>query len=447
MTLPISFLEKRLGGLTLDDFEIYLSETCHLTIESKEGSISSFEEAHEHGVAIRLFQKGRYGFCCSSSWDVPLLEKMVARAYEGLRLLEPRPIRLEALLPSSGPAGRPEKEKKASKDPVQKREKMELARELEREAMAFDPRIRRIRNAQYSEEEKKIIIRNSRGLSCSDSSTIHEISLMVVAEDRGEQQMAWQSDFSHSFFGISPKKTAGIAAEKAISQLGGQIISTRKTPVVLDSLVAASFLGVLSSSFLGDQVQKNRSALRNRLGQKIYSPQVTIVDDGRLEGGYASFLFDGEGVERKRHEVVSQGELREFLHDSGSAAEAGCASTGNAIRSSYKDPPHPGATNFFILPGKGNLDRLIEEMGVGFWVRDVIGIHTADPVTGDFSLGASGIWIDGGKRQRPVRGVTLSGNLHTLFKNVVKAGEELAFYHEYGAPPLLIREMDVGGTS
>ncbi len=437
---PIQFLESKLSSLSIDDYEIYLSESYLLSLEVKDGRMESLDEAVERGVAVRLFKKGLCGFSCSSSWETPLLERMIELAYESFSILEPGPsYHLPGDHKVSG-------KKFSGSSPIVKSQKLEMALAMEQAARSFDPRIQRVRSAQLSEELKSIHLKNSRGLDCQDGAAMYELSMMVVAQEKAEQQMAWESCFSPSFEELQPHQVAHGAAEKAISQIGGVPVKTQRASVVLDSMVATSFLGVLSHSFFADQVQKNRSALRQQLDKNIYSPSITLIDDGRLQGGRSTFSFDGEGNQTQRNALVTQGRLNQFLSDSLSAEEVGQKSTGNAVRSSFKESPHVGATNFFILPQKGSLDHLLQEMGVGFWVRDVIGVHTADPVTGDFSVGASGIWIEGGRRNKPVRGVTLSGNLHRLFKNVVRVGGETVFYDSFGSPPLLIRELDIGGV-
>jgi PmbA protein len=440
---PISFLEKKIASLSLDDYEIYTAESRLFSAQAKEGEVEMSEEAAERGVAVRLFRDGRCGFACSSDWDPAFLERMLLLSYNSLPLIE-EGTRFD--LPSSEVKGVKGEKGAPSAQEAGTEEKLEMALALEREAKRYDRRIRRVRDARYSGELKTVRLKNSRGLAAECSVSHHSLSLMVVAEgeEGTDQQMAWEDEFSPRFSGLDPKKIATSAAERAISSLGARPIATQRSPALLDPMVAASFLGVLSSSFLGDQVKKNRSALKDKLEKEIYAQEVTIVDDGRLPGGYATLPFDGEGTETRRNELVSKGVLRQFLYDARTATEVSRSSTGNALRPGFKEPPRVGPTNFFVEPGKGKLEDLLKEMGTGFWIRDVIGVHTADPVTGDFSLGASGIWIEGAKKT-PVRGVTISGNLHELFKRVVRIGGEVRFYHCYGSPPLLVSGIDIGG--
>lgn len=435
----ITWLEKRLSGLSLDAYEIYAIESRQFSAEAKDGQIDAVDEAVERGVAVRLFKGRRISFGSVSGFDAAFLERMVDLAYNSLSVVEEGVV---PELPSSGaPAGPP-----LGTESRDRPAKLQMALDLEKHAKQFDKRISRVRDATYAEELRTVTMKNSRGLESRHGASRYELSLMAMAEDGGGSEMAWESDFADRVETLDPARAAREAAEKAVSQLGGKPTATRRCPVVLDAMVAASFLGVLSSSFFGDQVLKNRSSLAGKLGQTVYAPSVTIVDDGGLKGGYNSFPFDAEGVATERRAVVQGGVLKAFLYDLIAAAQAGARSTANGVRPSFKEPPRVGATNFFIEGGDKSLEELLATMGSGFWVRDVIGVHTADAVTGDFSLGASGIWMEGGKRAHPVRGVTVSGNLHELLKRVVAVGRDVRRYHAYGAPPLLIEGIDVGGT-
>lgn len=435
---PIRYLESRLSSLSLDGFEIYRTEKREMTVEAKEGQVDSLDRAVERGIAVRLFREGLCGFSCSSDETTAFLDRMTDLAYNSLQIVEEGGrIRLPTGKANEGP--KPGGLRTEVSGPAQ------IALDLERFAMAYDTRVLRVRDASYSEEESTITLRNSRGLDRTFTRARYSLSLMVMAEEKGRQEMAWDHDFSTDLSQLNPKDLAERAAEKAVSQLGGRPVPTQKAAALLDPSVAASFVGVLSPSFYADQIQKNRSALRGRKGEKFYAPAVAIVDDGTLEGGFESFPFDAEGVPSRRNALVSGGVVQGFLYDLSAAEKEEGSSTGNAVRPSFKEPPRVGATNFFISRGSGGTEDLLGAMGRGFWIRDVIGMHTVDPVTGDFSVGASGQWVEGGKPSHPVRGVTVSGNLHELLRRVERVGGEMKFYHSFGAPQLLIGELDIGG--
>lgn len=440
---PLVFLFDKLGSLPLDGFEIYQSETRLFLAQSNEGEVELTEEALERGVAIRLFKGGKASFACSSDWTPPFLERMIDLSYNSLSVLE-EGDRFELPAKNGGTSDYgswgPSPSSSASR-----RDKLEAAVLLETETRKFDHRIVRVRDARYSEETRHIRLKNSRGIEGEFSRTLCELSAMVMAEEGGNQEMAWEEEFSDHFEGIHPREMARRVAEKAVSQLGAQPVKTQKVSVILDPVVGASFLGILASSFFADQVQRNRSALRGRLGEKIYSDRVSLVDDGRYAGGVGTAPFDGEGFPTQKNELVNKGTLRQFLYDARSATLEGRESTGNGIRPHFKEQPRVGATNFYVVPGEASLEGLFSSMGRGLWIRDVIGMHTADSVTGDFSVGASGIWIENGRKNNPVRGITVSGNLHELFAKVVEVGSELRFYRSYGCPPLWVEALDIGG--
>lgn len=438
---PIPVLEEKFSPLKVDGFEIYYLRSHQLSIEAKEGEVESCQEAISQGVAVQLFHQGRIGFASTSEVSEPLLERVVTLAYNTLTLIE------EAV-PFALPEGRVVPPWSGGHDATLARrpvgEKAALAILLEQEARRVDPRVTRVRGARYEEREETITLKTSRGFNGRYTKTLCELSLMAVAEEKGCQEMAWESEFSPKFSELTAAPGRR-AAERALSLLGAKPISTRKAPAILDPQVGASLLSVLSASLLGDQVVRGKSVLKDRVGEEVYAKNVNLVDDGCRPGGFATAPFDGEGMPTQRTDLVAAGRLQGFLHDRASAAKMKAASTGNGMRPVYKERPRVGASNFFMEPGTLPLEQIIRELGCGFWILDLIGVHTADPVTGDFSLGACGFWMEKGTKV-PVRGVAVSGNLHELFKKVVSVGSEIRFYHGYGCPPLLISEIDIGGV-
>lgn len=437
----ISFLERRISSLNVDDYEIYQIRSRQLWVESKDLQVDAFEESVSSGVAIGLFRKNKRGFASASGEGEAFLEKALSLASNSLDVVEEG----DAL---SLPPQTPFRESAAVDRELSCRpfaSKAAKAVALERKAREFDRRVTRVRGSRYQEVGETVALKNSRGFDGRYVRTLCELSLMVMAEENGEREMAWENEFSPFFDGLDPARPACRAAEQAVSLLGAKPISTRRVPALLDPAVGASLLGVLSTSFLGDQVMKGKSVLKDKVGELIYSREISLVDDGLREAGYATVPFDGEGVTTRRKETVSSGRLNGFLHDLTSAARLKAEPTGNGMRPIYKEIPRAGVTNFFVEPGSASQEDLRREMGKGFWITDLIGVHTADPVTGDFSLGAAGFWLEGSDK-KPVRGVAVSGNIHELFKKTVRVGSDIRFYHSYGCPSLLISDIDIGGV-
>ena len=206
-----------------------------------------------------------------------------------------------------------------------------------------------------------------------------------------------------------------------------------------------SFLGMLSSALTAEAVQKGRSLFAGKVGQKVAAAEVSITDDGAKPDGILSMPFDGEGVPTQRTVLVEKGVLKGFLHNSYTAAKDGVSSTGNAVRGSYQSPPQLGSTNFYLAPGKWKPDAIIKDTGEGFYLTEVMGMHTANPISGDFSLGAAGIWIHNGELTTPVRGMVIAGNILELLERVDAVGSDLRFFGSRGAPTIRVASLTVSG--
>jgi len=203
-------------------------------------------------------------------------------------------------------------------------------------------------------------------------------------------------------------------------------------------------LGLFANALRGDQVLKGKSFLAGHKGRPIGSRGVTIIDDGVLPRGLASSPFDADGAPRRRTVVVRDGVLEQFLYDAYTARKAGAQSTGNAGRG-YKGVPEPDPSNFYLRPGTAAPDSLLAETASGIYVRNVMGLHTVDTISGDFSLGIMGERIEHGRRTHGVRGVTVAGNLLELLQNVESIGSDLTFFGSIGSPTLRIKNISVGG--
>jgi len=273
-----------------------------------------------------------------------------------------------------------------------------------------------------------------------------------VAEESGESEVGWDFDVSHFFNDLDEEKVGRSAGKKALERLGGKRIPTGVYPVLLSNLVASEFLSLLAHSFLADQVQKGKSSLKGRKGERFFSPLLTIVDDGLYPKGIFTAPIDGEGMPSQRTSLVAQGELIGYLYDRYWANRKNLSSpglqvrsTGNSRRHGIKAPPVVGISNFFIEPGNLSASKLMESFSQGVVVEEVMGLNTIDPISGDFSLGGSGDWIDRGKKIHPVKSIAIAGNLFDLFQKVIGVGDDLKFLRGVGSPSLLVKELLISG--
>jgi PmbA protein len=236
------------------------------------------------------------------------------------------------------------------------------------------------------------------------------------------------------------------AAERATQLLGARSIPSQNIPIVLDPFVGTQILEVMSAPLSSESVQKGRSLFAGKTGKAVASKVLTIIDNGRLEKGLGTAPFDGEGVPTQETKLIEGGVLNTFLYNTYTANKGKTRSTGNAVRGSFESLPGVGPTNFYIAAGSQSPAAIIQSIKKGLYVTRVMGIHTINPITGDFSIGASGIMIENGEKTYPVRGITIAGNLIEMLKSVEAVGSDLRFVANVGSPTLLISGITVSGS-
>jgi PmbA protein len=437
-------VERLLKGRQLDGYEIMVSQSRDLSIEAKGGRLDSFKCAEPFGVAIRVQCGEGLGFSFSTSLEPSALLRMVDGALVAAQLQTPDPCNLLPLPSACYPqlpwlfdpelAGIPEEQKIAR------------ALELERLTLSRDPRLKRVRKCSYGESLYQLSIRNSHGLTAGYQGSYVSCSISAVAEADGDAQIGADWGFSNSFAGIDLSAIADGASRKATAMLGARTIATMRCPVVLENRVAKELLEVLAPSFVAENLHKGKSILRGRVGEKLFSELLTVRDDGLLAGQTGSAPCDGEGVPQQNTLLVCDGVLQGFLFDSYWGKKLGSASTGNSVRNGVKSPPRMGVHNLFIQPDKNSLQQLISGVDKGMLITEVMGMHTANPISGDFSVGAAGFYLEGGAIKHPVKGVAIAGNLLDLFRGVDMVADDLRFSGSVGSPALRVGALDVSGS-
>lgn len=445
----IESLKGRLEGESLDAYEIcYISES-RLAVEAMNGEIESFSRISGNGIALRAVKDHKMGTASSTDLSGEALSKLVSSVVANVEDVSPSE---ESVVP------KPERTKKTTTEPVlvekegrplkdiPEQQKLKMALKLEREAKAVDKRITRVRQPLYEETTRRVVICNSNGIFKSAERGIASCEVRSVAEQNGESESGWEFSFSPRFDDLDPVFTAKRASERAVSLLGAKPLTTGRYNILLETRPASQLLRLLMPSFFADNVQRGKSAIRDKKGKTLASPLITIIDDGRLPDGFASFPFDDEGVTRHRTILVKDGVITNWLYDTQRALKDGKTSTGNSHRASIHKVAAINVTNCFISPSDTAPEKLLSSIQKGFLVTDVMGLHTANPVTGDFSLGAEGFSIEGGERAAPVRGVLISGNIHELLHRVAAVGSDLHFLANHGSPTLLIPDVWVSGS-
>lgn len=431
-----------LKARSLDGWEVTAASSRLLSVEVKEQKVDTFKCSAPVGVSIRVLKNRGMGFSFSTSMDPADLGRMVDNALVGAATQtpdehhafpEPQPFPDIPGLYDETLASVPEADK------------IGRAMELERLVMAADPRVKKVRKCSFGESTVECRIVNSRGVDASYRGTSVSASVSAIAEEDGQSQMGWDFDYANRFADLSVARIAERAVARAVGLLGATKIATMRCPAVLDRYVATEILEVLASAFLAESVQKGKSLLAGKTGEQIVSPLISIRDDGTLPGGMGTLPFDAEGVPKRNTVLVRDGKLLGYLYDTLRARKDGVASTGNAVRGGIKSPPHMGFSNLFIENGTVPFENLAAGIERGILLTDVMGMHTANPISGDFSVGAAGFLIEEGRVASPVKGIAIAGNILDLFRSVEGVGDDLRFFGTVGSPSLRISALDVSG--
>ena len=433
-----------------DEAEVFIKTAKRLSVEVKNNGVEALNSAKDFGISLRVIKKHRLGF--SFTTNPAELEDMVKEAVEGAEwTAEDEYIDIpNPLLPPSDVLVFDEKIKNIKEDDI-----INNALFLEKAALDFDSRIKKVRKAEVSIAEGSTTIFSSKGIKVSYDSSSITASVTTLADDGHDMQTGWDFAVSRRLSDINFSSIAAAASKKAIDLLGSRKITSVKVPVILDSSVASDFLGIFSSSLSAEAVQKKRSFLANKIGKNIISPIVNIFDDGLMPWRIGTKPVDDEGVPTSKKMIVSKGTLTGFIHNTYTAKKEGTVSTGNAVRGDFKSLPGVGVTNLYIEPKIRHQtsdfrqqteiqnDNLVKSLSKGILVLEAMGVHTANPISGDFSVGISGLWIENGEIKYPVKEAVISGNVLELFKRIERVGSDLKFYGKIGSPSLLIGEMDI----
>lgn len=427
------------SGVTMA--EAYVKNGTETEIDVHDGEVETIKSAAEHGIGMRVFCGDRMGFAYTTALEAGAVADTIRRAVANARVTA-QDEHLGLPGGTSYPAADlldPELERRTVE------EKTETARRMERAARDYDPRIDVIESSTFREGTAQIAVANNRGLAAGYQAGACGLYIALTAAGNGESQTGFAVDFRLRYAALDPEKTGREAAWRAVRMLGARQQAGRKTTLVLEPNVVVSLLGVLAPALTGEAVQKGLSLFANRVGERVAADLVTVVDDGTLPEGIRTGPFDGEGVPTQRTVLIEDGVLRGFLHNTYTAARGGTVSTGNGMRGSFKGAPEVGTTNFFLVPGQTEPGALVEGLVDGLLVTEVMGMHTANPISGDFSVGASGLWIENGRISHPVRGMAIAGNITELLTKIDAVGNDLRFFGGTGAPSVRVPQMMVSG--
>lgn len=423
--------------------EVYYLDSREMTIEVAYAKVENMKIAEERGIGLRVLIGNRMGYAYSSDLTSSALNKMVESAVLNAYESEPDPNLGLPLASNKYPEVSTYHEK-TFQIPIN--DKINLAMNIEEAARTYDPRVMITEKAVYQDSLYNVAIFNTFGVAQQYQGSYCGGYVMVVGVENEERQMGFGMQYEIAYDQLDPAKIGKNAGQKAVRMLGAQTISSARLPVILEPYTATQFLGILEKAFSAEAVLKGRSFLKDKERKKVASSLITIIDDGTLKGRIGSAPSDGEGIATSKTTLIKDGILEGYLHNTYTAKKMNLLSTGNGIRGTYKGVPEVGPTNFYIQQGNDAPQSLLQNISQGLYITDLMGMHTANPISGDFSVGAAGLLIEKGQLTRPFKGVALAGNIKDLFLQVDGIGNDLTFFVGKGAPTIRIEELSISGT-
>ena len=405
------------------------------------GKLEDVDRAESSDLGLRVFVGHKVAFVSSTDFSRSALEALPERAIAMARLAPDD--KFAGLAPANRLAKDiPTLDIEDSDEPATER-LVERARSAEGAALAI-PGVTNSEGGGASFGRTMVTLATSEGFLGGYTGTSHSVSVSVIAGEG--TAMEADNDYASARHGGDLESSEAVgkrAGERAVKRLGPRKVKTQAVPVFYDPRVASSLLGHFIGAISGSAIARGVSFLKDRMNEDVFSSGVTIVDDPHRKRGRRSKPFDGEGVANARHVLIDKGRLTTWLLDSASARQLNLATTGHAARGTG-GPPHPAPTNLYMEPGGATPDALMKHVREGFYVTDLIGMGV-NGVTGDYSRGAAGFWIENGALSYPVSEVTIAGNLKDMYRNLTPANDLVCRYG-FDAPTIRVDGMTIAGA-
>jgi PmbA protein len=424
-----------------DAADALMVEAASLSLARRLGKPEKLERAESQDLGLRVLIGKRQAIVSSSDRAPAILDELVERAVAMARSVPEDPY---CGLASPDEIDRHPPQLELS-DPVEPTPEAlaERASAAEEAARAV-PGVTNSEGAEAGWSRHRVAMAASNGFAGAYEGSRHGISVSVIAGNGTGMERDY--DYSSAVFAADLTDATEVgrkAGERAVARLGPRKVATTKVPVVFDPRISGGLLGHLAGAINGGAITRGTSFLKDKLGQPVMAAGLTVTDDPHRARGLRSRPFDGEGIACQRRDIVADGVLTTWVLDLRSARQLGLKSTGHAGRGT-SSPPSPGPTNLFLAPGSISREALIGAIDQGFYVTELIGFGV-NGITGDYSRGAAGFWIEGGALAYPVSEVTIAGNLKDMFLNLTPA-DDLVFRHGTDAPTVRIDGLTIAGT-
>lgn len=449
-----------MSGMTLEDLagkvidaarqrgatgaECTASEGEHFSVAVRMGEVETLKEAGSRAIGLRVLVGKHTGSAYTSDLTAEGIEQMVGSAMELAKITTEDPF---AGLPDAQDLGKLDADMKLFSESVERlgtEYKIEQARAAEAAALAFDPKITNSEGGSFDNTVGKTVFANSLGFFGSYRASSCSLSAVPVAKDGDSMERDYWYTVARGIEGLEKAEDVGMrAAQRAIRRLGARKVATQKVPVIFEPRIARSLVDHIFDAVSGDSIYRRESFLAGKLGEKIAAGKLTVVDDATLPGLFGSSPFDSEGVASRRTLVIEDGVLRSYLLNTYTARKLGLKTTASASRG-LTGNASVGHGNLFVEAGTTSPEDIIKSVRNGFYVTELMGFGVS-VVTGDYSRGAAGLWIENGELAYPVSEVTIAGTLPEMLNGIEAIGSDLEFRGSMASPTLLLGEMTVSG--
>ncbi len=425
--------------------EAVVREGSEFSTVVRMGDVETLKESGSRAIGLRVFIGQRTASTYSSDFSEDGIQRLISGALDLVRITSED---VYAGIPEPDQLGSLPGDLKLYYDDVYSlppEERIDYARRAERAALEADPRMKNSDGGTFDAATGHKVLANSHGFVGEYRRSYCSVSAAPIAQDEsGAMQRDYWFSLARTISKLeSPESVGREAARRTLRRLGSRKIASTQVPIVLDPMVAGSILDNIFDAVNGDSIYRQSSFLVNKLGEKIAAGNITVVDDGTIPGGFGTEPFDGEGVPTRRTVVIENGVLKSYLLNTYTAKKLGLKTTGNASRG-LAGTPGIGAGNFFLQKGDRTPQEIIGGIKQGLYVFQFLGFGV-NMVTGDFSRGASGLWIENGELTYPVEEVTVAGNLKDMLNNISEIGNDLEFRGSLAAPTLRIDGMMIAG--
>ena len=439
----LAYAKEHCGG----EFEVYATNGESFRVEVLNGQIKTYSVNDYTGVSFRIKKNGKMGYASTTATDEDGIPALVANARDNAEIIE----NPDEQFIFEGSESYPEPKQYGEElDGITAEEKINFAKLLEKKAIEADEKIVKVESSTVISGKSTVIIKNSNGLDLSDKSNFICAYVIPIAKDGEKMNDGFGICGGFDRACLDADKAVKKGVVEAIDFLDAKSTKSASMRVIFRNSAFCDMIETFSGIFSSDAAQRGLSMLAGKEGEKIAADCVTLTDDATLDFGFGSHAFDAEGVAGRKTVVVEHGVLKTLLYNLKTAHKAGVQSTGNASKGGYSSPVGISVSNFTLTPGEKTLEQLCEKMGDGIMITEVSGLHAgANAITGDFSLMAKGYLVEGGKKDRAVTGVTVSGNFYELLKNIEEPGCD-SYHNMFGAaissPSVLISApMSVAG--